>query len=271
MNNILRFRITFQTIKDHQKVTIIITLLFIAMAAMYCGMYPAFKNVLEDMVESGGTEAFSSFFGPAAADMATYVGFINLELYQIFWIVILGILIGFVSASLISKEIEGKTIDLLMSNPISRKQIVFEKFVGLIPLMLIVNFATMLSVIGVTVAIGEDLSIYNLFLTHLASIPYFLAIISIGLLISVIIDEKMKASIFFIVILMGMYVLESISKIIPDYESIGYVSITHYFISYDTLKFGEFDIAGALVLICVTTVCLIISMIYFEHRDIEVT
>ena len=100
-----------------------------AMAAMYCGMYPAFKDVLEDMVESGGTEAFSSFFGPAAADMATYVGFINLELYQIFWIVILGILIGFVAASLVSKEIEGKTIDLLMSNPISRKQIIFEKFV----------------------------------------------------------------------------------------------------------------------------------------------
>jgi len=271
MNNFLRFRITFQTIKDHQRVTIIITLLFIAMAAMYCGMYPAFKDVLADMAESGGMEAFSSFFGPAAADMATYVGFVNLELYQIFWMVILGILIGFVSASLISKEIEGKTIDLLMSNPISRKQIVFEKFLGLIPLVLIINFATMLTVVGVTVAIGEDLSFYNLFLTHLASIAYFLAIISIGLLISVIIDEKMKASIFFIVILMGMYVLESISKIIPDYESIGYVSITHYFVSYDTLKLGKFDIAGALVLICITVVCLIISMIYFEHRDIEVT
>ena len=53
MNNFLRFRITFQTIKDHQRVTIIITLLFIAMAAMYCGMYPAFKDVLADMAESG--------------------------------------------------------------------------------------------------------------------------------------------------------------------------------------------------------------------------
>lgn len=271
MNEWLRFRITIQTIKDHEKITLIITLLFMAMAAMYCGMFPSFQEVLVDMIESGGAESFSQFFGPAAYDMGTYVGFLNLELYQIFWMVILGILLGFIASSQISKEIEGKTIDILMSNPISRKQIVFEKFLGLIPLILIINFATMLTVIGITAVIGESLNFYYLFLTHLVSIPYLLAVISIGILISVIIDEKMKASIFFIAILMGMYVLESISKIVPDYEAIGYVSITHYFDPYDSLKYGNVDLSGYFVLIAIITVCLIISMIYFEHRDIAVT
>jgi hypothetical protein len=107
-------------------------------------------------------------------------------------------------------------------------------------------------------------------LTHIASIPYFLAVLSIGLLISVIINEKMKASIFFIAILMGMYVIDTMSKTVPAYESLGVVSITHYFIPYDTLKFGDFGVVEALVLICVTTVCLVISLIYFEHKDIPV-
>jgi ABC-2 type transport system permease protein len=270
MNDIFRFRIAFQTIKDYKKTTIILTLLFMAMAAMYCGMFPAFKEPLEEMAGSGLLDSFSQFFGPAAFDMATYVGFINLELYQIFWIVILGIIIGFIAASLVSKEIEGKTIDILMSNPISRKQIVFEKFIGLIPLILVINFGTMLSVMGITVLIGEELNFNNLFLTHLASIPYFLAVLSIGLLISVVINEKMKASIFFIAILMGMYVIETMSKTVPAYESLGFVSITHYFIPYDTLKFGDFGVVEALVLICITTVCLIMSLIYFEHKDIPV-
>lgn len=270
MNDILRFRIAFQTIKDYKKTTIVLTLLFMGMAAMYAGMFPAFKEPLEDMAESGIFDSFASFFGPASFDMATYVGFINLELYQIFWIVILGILIGFIAASLVSKEIEAKTIDILMSNPISRKQIVFEKFIGLIPMILIINFGTMLAVMGTTVAIGEELSFSNLFLTHIASIPYFLAVLGIGMLLSVIINEKMKASIFFIAILMGMYVIETMSKTVPDYQSLGYVSITHYFVPYDTLKFGHFNVASALVLICITVVCLIISMIYFEHKDIPV-
>jgi ABC-2 type transport system permease protein len=184
--------------------------------------------------------------------------------------VILGILVGFIAASLVSKEIEGKTIDILMSNPISRKQIVFEKFMGLIPMVLIINFGTMLAVMAITVAIGEELSFGNLFLTHIASIPYFLAILSIGLLLSVLINEKMKASIFFIAILLGMYVIETMSKTVPAYEAVGVVSVTHYFIPYDTLKYGDFGAVEALVLICVTTVCLVISMIYFEHKDIPV-
>ena len=270
MNDIFRFKIAIQTIKDYKKTTIILTLLFMAMAALYCGMFPAFKEPLVEMAESGLLDPFSQFFGPAAFDMATYVGFVNLELYQIFWIIILGILIGFIAASLVSKEIEGKTIDILMSNPISRKQIVFEKFIGLIPMILIINFGTMLAVMGVTVIIGEELSFSNLFLTHVASIPYYLAVLSIGMLISVIINEKMKASIFFIGLLMGMYVIETMSKTVPGYEALGYVSVTHYFIPYNTLKFGDFGVADALILIVITVICMIISLIYFEHKDIPV-
>ena len=269
MNGLLRFRIAFQTIKDYWRITLILTLLFMGMAVMYSGMYPAFKDTMTEMMESEFAESFSAFRG--SEDMATYVGFINLELYQIFWILILGILVGFIAASLISKEIEAKTIDILMSNPISRKQIVFEKFLGLIPCLLIVNFGTMLAVYGITVAINEELNFGYLFMTHITSIPYFLAIISIGLLISVIINEKMKASIIMIAIIVGMFVFESISLMIPDYEAIGSISITHYFNPYDTLKFGHVNVAGVLVLISVITVCLVISMIYFEHRDIAVT
>ena len=73
MDGWLRLRIAFQTMKDAKKTTIIVTFLFMGMAAMYCGMFPAFKNVLEDMLKSGGADAFSFF--PNASDMATYVGY----------------------------------------------------------------------------------------------------------------------------------------------------------------------------------------------------
>jgi len=86
MNGLLRFRIAFQTIKDYWRITLILTLLFMGMAAMYSGMYPAFKDTMTEMMESGFAESFSAFRG--SEDMATYVGFINLELYQIFWILI---------------------------------------------------------------------------------------------------------------------------------------------------------------------------------------
>jgi ABC-2 type transport system permease protein len=268
LKEILRFRITIQTIYDHWKPTLIITLLFSAMFAMFAGMYPEFSDMLVDMQESGSWEQFT--FIPGIEDMASYIGFLNMEMYQIFWVLILGLIIAFISASLISKEIEGKTFDLLMSNPVSRKQIIFEKFLGLIPMILIINLGAMLTVIAVTIAINEELNFYYLFLTHILSIFYFMAIISLGLLISAIFDEKMKASIITMAIIVGMFVLNSIAHMISTYDYIGYFSLNNYYRPYESLRFGEVYVEGLIVLIVFTIVTLAITLIYFEHKDVTV-
>jgi ABC-2 type transport system permease protein len=183
----------------------------------------------------------------------------------------MAIIFGFITASSISAEIEGKTIDLLMSNPVSRKQIVVEKFIGIIPMFLVVNFATMLAVIGITIGINESINYSYLLLVHIISILYFFAVFSMGILISVVIDEKMKASIILISILVGMFVLNSLSLTAPDFEWLGSLSFLHYFDTYNVLQFGEIDLVGISILIAVTIVCLVSSMIYFEYRDINVS
>jgi len=269
MNDIFRFTITLQTIKDNWKLAGIITLLFIAMAVMYAGMFPSFEQAILDMKDSDIFESFNFF--PHADQMHTYVGFLTLELYNIFWLLILGIMLGFLAASSIAKEIEGKTIDILMSNPVSRKQIVLEKFLGIIPMFLLVNFVTMFAIMGITAAINESLNFGNLFMVHLLSIPYFLAVLSVGILLSVIIDEKMKASIIMIAILVGMFVLNSLSLMTSEYEWLGAVSFNHYFDTYKVLELGEVDGIGILVFIIVTVVCLVAAMIYFERRDIAIS
>jgi ABC-2 type transport system permease protein len=254
--------------KDYWKMSLLLIIIFIGMVGLYSGFYPAFKDSLEDMAGSlKGDFAFLRGF----EYMTTYAGFLNMELYQVFWILILGMLVGFLASSLISKEIEGKTIDLLMSNPISRKQIVLEKYLGLIPFIVGINLVTFLAVCGVTIAIGEKINIGYLAMTHAVSIPYFLAIIGVGLVISVMIDEKIKAGIMTIAIIIGMYIFESVSLLIPDYKFVGYVSLTHYYNPADILINGIVDLYGLGVLVICIVVCLVISMMYFDHRDIAVS
>jgi ABC-2 type transport system permease protein len=267
MNSIFRFRIAIQTVKEHWRTTLIITLLFVLMTSMYSGMFPQFEEALIEMMSSGFGDSFN--FLPHADQMATYIGFLTLELYQIFWLLILAIMIGFIAASSITKEIEAKTIDLLMSNPVSRKQIVFEKFIGLIPMILVINFCTMLTVIGITKLINQNLDFGNLFMLHIVSIFYFLAVISIGILISVFIDEKMKASIIMIAILFAMFFINSISLMTPHLEYIGSFTIFHYFDTFNVLNSGNVDIVGVFVFIALIAVCLALSLIYFEHKDIS--
>jgi ABC-2 type transport system permease protein len=266
--NMSRLRIAFQTMKDYWKMSVILTLIFMGVIAMYSGFYPAFKDSLQEMASTlKGEFTFLRGF----EYMTSYTGFLNMELYQIFWILILGMLIGFLASSLLSKEIEGKTIDLLLSNPVSRKQIILEKYLGLIPFIVLINVATLLTVYGLTVAIGEKINLGYLIMTHAVSLPYFLAIAAIGLLMSVIIDEKIKASIITIAIIIGMYIFESISLLIPDYKFMGYVSLTHFYNPADILLKGIVDVYGVVVLVIFIVICLIISMIYFDHKDIAVS
>jgi ABC-2 type transport system permease protein len=264
--DVLRLRIAFQTMKDFWKHSVIITLLFSAMFAMFAGMYPSFVDMLEEMQESGSWEQF--MFLPGIEDMASYIGFLNMEMYQIFWMLILGLILGFLAASVISSEIESKTIDMLLSNPISKTQIVIEKFFGLLPMVLLINFVTMIVLMIVTVAIGETVNFWYLFLTHSISLPYFFAIIALGVLISVIINEKMKASIVTMAILIGMFIFNSIANMIPEYDALGLFSLQRYFKPYDALKFGDIDATANIVLLVFCFVCILAAMIYFHYKDI---
>jgi ABC-2 type transport system permease protein len=263
---ILRLCITIQTIKDYWKPTLILTLLFSGMAALYAGMFPAFEEMMVEMGESGALDPFA--FIPGYEDMASYVGFLNIEMYQIFWVLILGIIIGFLAASSIAKEIESKTIDILMSNPVSRKQIIIEKFLGLLPMVLIINFVAMLTIMMITVAIGEELNFWYLTLTHIISLPYFFSIVAIGLFISTLFDEKMKASVVMMAVVVAMFIFDSIAEMIPDYEALGLISLKHYFQPYNALKLGEINLTANLVLILVTVIALIAAVFYFDWKDI---
>ncbi|KXB02851.1 hypothetical protein AKJ43_00310 [candidate division MSBL1 archaeon SCGC-AAA261D19] len=262
----LRLRIAYETVKENLKTTLVLSLIFMGVAAMYVSFLPSFKGSLEELMrnfpEMGFIRGFESF--------ASYPGFLNAELYQIFWMLILAIIFSYIAASLISKEIEGKTMDILLSNPIPRYRIVLEKFLGLISLVLIVNFATMATVHGITLAIGEELEFFNLLTTHILSIPYFLAIISLGILVSTIVDKKIKASMVVMAIVIGSYIFESVSLLAPDYEKLGLISLTHYFNPAKTLLEGNIDIIGTIILIIISTSFLLIAMGYFERRDIEI-
>ena len=55
-----------------------------------------------------------------------------------------------------------------------------------------------------------------------------------------------------IAIVIAMFLFESLSQISSDYESLGLISLKHYYNPYDTLKFGDIDGTGVIVLLVVT-------------------
>lgn len=256
--------ITWETVKEKFRLTAIMAFVFSGLASMYIIIFPYFKDSLEQFKD------MPVGFIRGYEELTSFAGFMNMELYQIFWVLILGVLVAYVAGSLISEELEAKTIDMLLSNPVSRTKVVLEKFFGLVPMILIVNFAVMGTVYGLAPIVGESIEFYNLLLTHLVSIPYFLSIVGIGVLVSTFIDKKMKASITAMGIVVAMYVIESLSLLAPEVEDMGLMSIAHYFDPSELLINGELDVLDPIILAIVTAVSLSIAVVHFEERDLEV-
>ncbi|MCK4310922.1 MAG: ABC transporter permease subunit, partial [Methanomicrobia archaeon] len=188
-------KIAIHSLKNSWKGILLLNLAFIGLTAMVIAIFPTVKESsgIQEYIHSL-PEPFLSIFGRSGLDITILEGFLNMELYQWGWVLLLGVYFAFISSSLISKEIENKTIDMLLSNPVSRGRILLEKFLGLVPAIILINITTPLFILGCVKYINETIDVMYLFYTHFASIPYLLAACALGLLFSVIFDEARRAN-----------------------------------------------------------------------------
>ncbi|MHC1605162.1 MAG: ABC transporter permease subunit [Candidatus Methanofastidiosia archaeon] len=264
-------RITIHNLKNSWKGMLLLNLSFIVLAVMVITIYPTIKGSLgmQDYINNL-PEPFLAMFGRSGLDITTVEGYLNTELYQWGWVLLLGVYFAFISSSLISREIENKTIDMLLSNPVSRGRVLLENFLGLAPAIILINITTPLAILGCARYINESIDTSYLFYTHLASIPYLLAACALGLLFSVIFDEVRKANTLAIGTVFGMYIIEALSLLSEKYSVIGKISFTHYYDPGRILIQHNMDITGMTVLSFLTAVFLVIAILYFQRKDIAV-
>jgi ABC-2 type transport system permease protein len=264
-------KIAIHSFKNSWKGILLLILALIGLTAMVIAIYPTIKEStgLQEYMHSL-PEPFISVFGRSGLDITMLEGYLNMELYQWGWVLLLGVYFAFISSSLISKEIENKTIDMLLSNPVSRGRILLEKFLGLVPSIVFINITTPLVILGCATYINETISMEYLFYTHFASIPYLLAACALGLLFSVIFDEARKANILAMGTVFAMYIIEALSLLSEKYSAIGKISLAHYYDPGKILIQHDVDIMGTVILLAVTAVLLAAAVIYFQKRDIAV-
>lgn len=263
-------RIAIQSMKTSWKQTVVLLLAFSALVVMVLSLYPGMKDSIDMWVEGLPEFALTSF-GRSTLEMSLVGGFLNMEFYQWGWVLILGVYFAFISSSVISKEIEQKTIDMLLSNPVSRGRVVLEKFFGLVPAIILMNIVMPVVIIVSLKYIQEPIDIPYLFYTHCVSILYLCAVCALGVVFSVIFDETRKANGVAIGVISGMYIMEILSFLSEKYSVLGKLSIVHYYDPGEILVHHIIRASDIVILISITVFFLIAAVLYFEKRDIAIS
>jgi len=220
-----------------------------------------FEDVFEDlppaMMEAFGIETLS-----------TIEGFLGAELYNFVWVLGLGLYFAYAAGGLIATDIENERMDLLLSFPISRSQLLAEKFASLLIPMIVVNAFVGGAVYFFVSAIGESIDPMYLLLTHALSIPYLLVCAGIGTVFSVMVSRAAIAERGAIGVVFVLFLVESVVGGADEYDWIQYFSPTQYYEPTPILIDGTYELVDSGILLVAFFGLLLLSQILFHRRDI---
>jgi ABC-2 type transport system permease protein len=241
--------------------------LLVALATLDLAFFPS-------MTESGvDLDAYFESLPPAmqeafgGAGLGTIEGFLVAEFYQFAWVLALGMYLAYRAGGLLAGDVERDRMDLLLAAPVSRRSVVLGKFLSLVPVVVLLNAVVPVVVYVGVGLVGESISAADLAAVHLLSIPYLLACAALGLLLSAVASRADPARRAGMGLVFAMYLLESVTAR-TDYESVGALTLQRYYDTAPVLTEGEYDLAGAAVLLAVTAVLLALAAWWFGRRDL---
>ena len=253
------------------KGVLLLAALLSVMALLFVALFPSISTSGADLdayMESLPPALKAAFGASGAFSIATVEGFLAVELYQFFWLLMLGIYVAYQAGGLVAGDVERDRMDVLLAAPVSRRSVVVGKFLALVPGIVALNVIVGLAVYGAVVAIGESISVADLAMAHLLSIPYLLACGGIGILLSVLVDDADVAKRGGLGAIFALFLLDSVGKA-ADAGWLGALSPTHYYDPTAILVSGEYDLTGAVVLLVGTALLVAASVWWFERADIQ--
>lgn len=247
--------------------TLVLAGLLVALAALDIAFFPSLQasGVDLDRYFESLPPAMQEAFG--GVGLGTIEGFLVAEFYQFAWVLLLGMYLAYRGGGLIAGDIERDRMDLLLAAPISRRSVVLGKFLSLVPLVVAVNVVVPAVVYAGVIAIGESISVADLAAVHVLSIPYMLSCAALGILLSTVASSADTGQRAGLGVVFAMYLLESVTAG-TDFEWVGALTLPRYYDTASILASGEYEPAGAAVLLAVTFLALAVAAWWFGRRDV---
>lgn len=263
--------IYLREMKAHRKSLIIWCIAVSFFTAMAMMKFSAFKDS-GDMVNemmSSMPEAFKAMFGVGVINLTDIKGYYAVcFLYFALMATVHSAMIG---ANIISKEERDKTVEFLLTKPISRIKIITSKILAAVTNILILNITiTIASIVAVKMydpskAVSKDIAILMTAMFILQ-----LIFVSIGLGIAAISKNPKRASSMTTGILLFTYIISMAIDMNSKLENIKYITPFKYY-DAKNLIFGDgFSLVFNIISIVIICVMIALTYVFYSKRDLNI-
>lgn len=230
--------------------------------------YPSFKNDAETLQKSFENlpDAAIQLFG-GSTDFFSPVGYLNSQIFFLMLPMLLGILAISLGSRILAQEEQEKTIEGLLTRPISRTQLLLAKALAGTIILAIVSLVSWISIVILAKLVDLDVSITAL---TQASFVCFLLVLSFGsvaYLFSAIGRTKGASIGLATLIAFGGYIIDSLSGTVKWLSAPSKLFPFNYYNSESILR-GNYNWVNAWFFVAVIVGCGLLSWVAFRRRDL---
>jgi ABC-2 type transport system permease protein len=266
----MAFEVLKQALKDKYVGTILIALLIFVYIFWLASFYPSIKPMISGYDQLLQNPTMKAFLGDDVVSMTTFSGFMTLEVFSYMGLVV-GAFFIFMVASFAAGEIEQKSCELLLSLPVSRVNIILSRFATILPFTALIMLAELAAIYLGGVYLGEDTQIKWFAYAMLFVGAFTIAVGAMSLFISSVMSDGRRAALLSLGILLAMFLVENIGTMVTSIDWARKLSLFHYAKVGSIVMAQSVDWVNMGVLLAVAVVFLVLAVIAFRQRDINVS
>jgi len=230
---------------------------------------PGFQSYWEALPQAfkeaiGATE-LGAIFGPTG--VISLEGFLGTE-FLAWWPMMLAVYAVLFLGGGVAREAERGTLELLLSHPLHRYQVVNSKFAVFLVALGVLAGVSYIGVVVGLLAISEALNQRGLLLALLQGGLILAAVGSYSTLFSCWFLDPRRALTAAGLLTAGLYALNLIAPALGSFQWLQKLSLFYYFQAPAILQGTALNLAGAGISLAVTVACLMASWLVFQRRDI---
>lgn len=261
--------IVLREMRANRKALIIWSLSIIAFVAMGMMKFSSFSVMGEEANEIMDVlpEFMQKAFGFGTISLTNIRGYFSI--FNMYFILLLGIHASMLGATIIAKEARDKTADFLMVKPITRQQMVTGKIIAAFINLVLLNVVLAVTSIGFVAANNDGESATGAIIAMMGTLLILQCLFfSLGLALSALTKSSKKASSTATGILLAMYILSIAKDLSDNLDFIKYITPFAYFNARDIL-FNR-GIEGVYVVISLVVIIIGLGISYnqYQRKDI---
>lgn len=228
-------------------------------------IYPEVAKAQGEALQGLSGQLAQSLLGNANL-VGTVEGFLNVQMFS-FQPLYLAVFLIIATSAAVAGEEGDNTLGQLLARPISRWRVLTEKALAIVVGLVLITLATAAGAVLGALAAGVDVSLGELALSLVNTIPFGLWLVGFGLFCSAFFRRRMTAALIATGVVVVAYMFNSLTEFVSSLTAYNRFLPMYYYAWGEPLIRG-INLTNMAILVGAGLVFYVLAMLAFERREV---